>query len=125
MVQVQKGEQVPRKRDFFYALDVDPMYYIYIIYSTSSDKYYVGYTSDYERRLYEHNHQEFFNTYTSKHRPWVLKAVFECGDSEKEAIRIEHFIKKQKSRRFIEQMIKTEKFDSSLAQLVRVPRMRD
>jgi putative endonuclease len=101
------------------------MYYIYILYSPTSDLYYVGYTNDYVRRLNEHNHQDYFDTFTSKHRPWSLSAVFECGDSEKEAIKIERFIKKQKSRRFIEKMLKTEKFEGMLAQLVRVPHVRD
>jgi putative endonuclease len=65
------------------------MYYIYILYPASSDIYCVGFTNDHVRRLYEHNHQESFNTFTSKHRLWVLKAAFECGDSEKEAVQIE------------------------------------
>jgi putative endonuclease len=78
------------------------MYYTYIIYSPSSDIHYVGYSNDYQRRLNEHNEQDYFNTFTSKHRPWLLKAAFQCGDSEKEAIRIERFIKKQKSKLFIQ-----------------------
>jgi len=71
------------------------MYYIYILYSERSDKYYIGYTSDYQRRLTEHNTTER-STYTSKHRPWRLEAVFECGESESEAMKLEAFIKKQK-----------------------------
>jgi putative endonuclease len=101
------------------------MYYIYIIHSPSSDIHYVGYSNDYQRRLNEQNEQDYFNTFTSKHRPWLLKAAFQCGDSEKEAIRIERFIKKQKSKFFIERMIKAEKFEGDLAQLVRVPQLRD
>jgi putative endonuclease len=77
------------------------MFYIYILYSSSSDIYYLGYSVDPHRRLKEHNTSSF-NTFTSKHRPWVRKAVFECGSSEKEAIRIERFIKRQKSRKLID-----------------------
>ena len=101
------------------------MFYIYIIYSPSADKHYVGYSSDPQRRLIEHNTKPF-NTYTSKYRPWILKAVFECNEKEAEAIKIERFIKKQKSRKLIEQLI-DEKFTPSgyLAQLVRVPWVRD
>ena len=101
------------------------MYYIYILLSTSSDLYYVGYTNDYARRFKEHNEQDTFNTFTSKHRPWVLKAIFECGHLEKEAIKIERFIKKQKSRVFLEKLILAENFSGPLAQLVRVPKLRD
>jgi putative endonuclease len=54
-----------------------------------------------------------------------VKAVFHCSESEEEAIRIERFIKKQKSRSFIERMLKSEEFDGVLAQLVRVPQVRD
>ncbi len=57
------------------------MYYIYIIYSDSANLYYVGYTNDPKRRLIEHNTNPH-NTFTSKHRPWVMKALFECGMSE-------------------------------------------
>jgi len=91
----------------------------------SSDIYYVGYTNDYERRITEHNYQDHFNTFTSKHIPWIIKAVFQSGASEKEAMRIERFIKKQKSRIFIEKLLKTERPDGVLAQLVRVPHVRD
>ncbi|MBW7889979.1 MAG: GIY-YIG nuclease family protein [Chitinophagaceae bacterium] len=45
------------------------MYFIYILYSVASDIYYVGYTTDINRRLNEHNYQEHFNTFTSNHRP--------------------------------------------------------
>ena len=74
------------------------MYYIYILYSAVADKYYVGYTNDYTRRLLEHNNS-LENTYTSKHRPWKIMAVFECSIVEKEAIQIERFIKKQKKQK--------------------------
>ena len=65
------------------------MFYIYIIYSSSSDLYYIGYSNNPQRRLNEHN-TKVFQTFTSKHRPWILKAVFECDFSEREAIRIEN-----------------------------------
>lgn len=57
----------------------------------------VGYTKDLLERLHQHNHIGY-NTFTSKYRPWVLKAAFECGESESDAVRIERFINKQKSR---------------------------
>ena len=100
------------------------MFYIYILYSRSANKYYIGSTGDYQRRLSEHNATER-NTYTSKYRPWELAAVFECGDNLSQAIRIERFIKKQKSRAFIEKLIASECFKGELAQLVRVPNFRD
>ena len=80
------------------------MYYIYILQSESSDHYYCGYSDEPWRRTVEHNTKPF-NTYTSKYRPWVLVAVFECSENESRTIRIERFIKKQKSRKFIEKLI--------------------
>jgi putative endonuclease len=56
------------------------MYYIYILYSAVSDVYYVGYTSNYLNRLEQHN-TSLHNTFTSKHRPWKLAAVFEAGST--------------------------------------------
>ena len=100
------------------------MFYLYILYSASSDKYYVGYTNNPERRLHEHNNGEF-TTYTSKHRPWVLMAVYECGEVEAGAIKIERFIKKQKRRSLIEKLIEGIELRGILAQLVRVPQVRD
>ena len=101
------------------------MYYIYILYSPSFDKYYVGYSSDPLRRLTEHNTKPF-NTYTSKYRPWFLKATFKCSEIEREAIWAERFIKKQKSRRLLQQLCDPSFVPTGfLAQLVRVPDIRD
>ena len=101
------------------------MFYIYILYSSSADKYYVGYSHNPSKRLIEHNTKPF-NTYTSKYRPWVLAAMFACSQNEAAVIQIERFIKKQKSRKFIEQLINPDFIpQNKLAQLVRVPHMRD
>jgi len=80
------------------------MYYIYFIYSKSSEKYYLGYTNDPERRLIEHNTKDF-NTYTKKHRPWELAHSLPVSDIRGDAVKIERFIKKQKSRNLIEKII--------------------
>ena len=102
------------------------MFYIYILYSPSADKYYVGYTSDPENRLKEHNEQIAFNTFTSKFRPWQMAALFECGPNENEAIQVERFIKKQHSRQLIERLLQPDFIPAGkLARLVRVPHVRD
>ena len=67
-------------------------------------KYYVGYSLDPWKRVIEHNTSQH-NTITSKFRPWELVAVFMIGDSDKEAFRIERFIKKQKSETLIRKLI--------------------
>ncbi|HEX5150081.1 MAG TPA: GIY-YIG nuclease family protein [Parafilimonas sp.] len=101
------------------------MLFIYILYSVSADKFYIGYSDNPLRRLHEHNTKPF-NTFTSKYRPWELKAVFECGLIEKNAMQIEKFIKQQKSRRLIEKLVDPDFIPNGfLAHLVRVPHMRD
>ena len=101
------------------------MFYIYIIYAQKFDKFYVGSSQDPWNRLIKHNTSPF-NTFTSKYRPWVLKAVFEVGETRGEALRIEKFIKKQKSRTLLLQLIEpTFKPSGKLAQLVRVPHVRN
>jgi putative endonuclease len=93
------------------------MFYIYILYSLPADRYYVGHTDNWQRRFDEHNQSEKI-TFTAKHRPWLLKAVFECGTERGEAMKIEAFIKKQKSRKLIERMIEGTDLQGVLAQLV-------
>ena len=100
------------------------MFYIYILYSETSAIYYVGYTNDVDRRLKEHNSPEN-NSFTGKHQPWTLKRAFVTGTSRSKAMKIEKFIKRQKSKVFIEKVIDNPISIDFIAQLVRVPRPRD
>jgi len=100
------------------------MYSIYIIYSESADKYYVGYTSDVDLRVENHNSSSF-KSFTSKYRPWVLAASFEVSNNRANAMKIEKFIKKQKSRKFLVKIISNINNREFINQLVRVPFERD
>ncbi|RZK52584.1 MAG: GIY-YIG nuclease family protein [Pedobacter sp.] len=100
------------------------MFYLYILYSDSSDKYYVGYTDNVERRWYEHNNGER-TTYTSKHRPWALRKSIALNDNRGFAMKIEKAIKRLKSRIIIEKIISEVNNVEDLARLVRVPMHRD
>ena len=101
------------------------MYYLYIIYSPGADLFYVGVSQDPQRRLIEHNSNPH-TTFTSRHRPWVLKAIFQAGPTLGDAMKLERFIKKQKNRKIIESLC-DESFVPTgiLAQMVRVPHVRD
>ncbi len=44
--------------------------YTYILFSKTSNKYYIGSTADYKKRLLAHNKGS--STYTKKFRPWKL-----------------------------------------------------
>jgi putative endonuclease len=101
------------------------MFYIYILHAESSDKFYVGYTADPDRRIVEHNHSDR-NTFTAKYRPWRIAALFKVSEVESEAVKIERFIKKQKSRKLIGKVIQPDLVGTgTLASLVRVPHLRD
>jgi putative endonuclease len=100
------------------------MFYIYIIYSETFDKYYIGQTDNCERRLNEHNTSKH-TTFTSKYRPWVLAAYFEVGNDRGIARKIENKLKSLKSREIISKLVKHSGDSLFLAQLVRVPTHRD
>src|SRR5699024_7408845 len=94
-------------------------YYVYILYSSSADKYYMSSSSDPWKRLISHNRVPY-KIYTSKYRPWGLRAVDIAGSTRSTAEGYERFIKRQKSRRLLEKLI-TPGFEprGKLAQLVR------
>lgn len=62
-------------------------------------RYYIGYSQDPWNRLIEHNNNSS-DTYTGKTKDWEFKTIFEVNENRSDAIRIEKFIKKQKSRKF-------------------------
>ena len=74
------------------------MFTVYILFSSSIDKYYVGYTNDLERRLTEHNRKK--GKYSDGGIPWRLVHQ-EDYESKSEAMNREKFIKSQKSRQYI------------------------
>jgi len=78
------------------------IFIVYIIYSTSLDKYYIGYTSNLEKRLLEHNGG--ISDYTSKASDWLLK-YSESFPSRELAMKREKEIKKKKSRKYLEWLI--------------------
>ena len=78
-------------------------YYLYILYSETIDHYYVGSSSDPERRVCRHNAGA--TTSTKRGRPW--KIVFtETYSTKKEAINRENYLKRMKSRIYLESIIK-------------------
>jgi putative endonuclease len=78
------------------------MFTLYIIYSARLDRFYIGYTNDFQRRISEHNRIK--GKYTDKGIPWLLVYSKEYR-SKKEAMNRERFIKQMKSRQFILELI--------------------
>jgi putative endonuclease len=79
------------------------MFFVYIIYSQKLDKFYTGYTEDLVQRLDQHN--SGFSKYTSKADDWNLMFSKEF-ETRLLAHRYELAIKKKKSRKYIEWLIK-------------------
>ncbi len=80
------------------------MHYLYILYSAILDKYYVGETVDIKQRLASHNTGLYKGAYTKAAQDWELKLSF-VFENRKKSLEAERFIKRMKSRKFIEKVI--------------------
>lgn len=72
---------------------------VYIMYSISLGKYYVGQTQDINNRILQHNSGK--GKYTSKGIPWRLIQTFECINRT-EAVKLELKIKKRGIQRYLQ-----------------------
>jgi putative endonuclease len=84
-------------------------YCVYILYSDSLDKFYIGSTHDLALRIHIHNNPHEGRKFTAKGIPWMLKLRIDCID-KRHAVLIESKIKSIKSRKFIERLIVDEDF---------------
>lgn len=76
---------------------------VYILYSNTADKYYVGYTADdIEERLRKHNSNH--SGFTGHHSDWQIKFA-EVYTTKTDAMIREKQIKNWKSRKMIESLI--------------------
>jgi putative endonuclease len=83
-----------------------PMFYIYILQSESSGRFYIGHTNNLDRRLAEHNDPASKNSLTTKRfsGPWQL-VHSEQFATRSEAMAREKQIKSWKSRAAIRDLI--------------------
>ena len=79
------------------------MNWVYILYSTELDTYYVGETANLEDRLFRHNNSG--SRSTKKAQDWKLVYQEEFA-TRAEAVRREREIKAKKSRTYLERLIK-------------------
>ena len=75
------------------------MYQVYVLYSPSFGKIYIGYTSDLDARLRSHN-EESTKGYTKRYRPWEV-VYTENYESRSEAMRREKALKGGQGRKWI------------------------
>ena len=81
------------------------MFYIYIIYSKTSDVYYKGFSEDISQRLSYHNENK--SRYTANKGPWEL-VYSKSFETKKEAL-IEELRLKKLNRKSLEALINNQK----------------
>jgi len=95
------------------------MFFVYALYSEDSNKIYIGYSSDPDKRLFSHN-DERSSGWTSKFRPWKLIYTEKCVSKTAALIR-EKQLKTSRGRDFVWSYITNNKthFEHEAAGLVR------
>jgi len=78
-------------------------FYTYIIYSSLIDKYYVGETENISDRMVQHNSKFYPNSFTLSAGDWELFLLIQF-ETRSQARKFETFVKRMKSRKFIESL---------------------
>jgi|TARA_R110000737_G_scaffold182215_1_gene205636 putative endonuclease len=77
-------------------------FYVYILFSESIDKHYIGQTNNLENRLKRHN--SGYEKFTKKGKPWIVKFSITLN-SRSEAMRLEKKLKNLKSNKLLNEWI--------------------
>lgn len=77
---------------------------MYIIDSNKLNRFYIGESKNPNIRLEQHNSHYFKNNFTKASTDWKLMLTFECKNKY-DALYLEQFIKRMKSKKFIEKVI--------------------
>ena len=89
------------------------MHYLYIIYSEKIDKHYIGETPDVENRLIQHNTHYFKTNFSKSANDWKLLLKYPC-ENRKESLFLERFLKRMKSRKFLQKVIAYPEISSDI-----------
>ena len=81
------------------------MNFVYILYSESLKKYYIGEALDLEQRVEQHNSGFYNSAFTKQVSDWILYHSIAC-DNRVQARKIETHIKKMKSIVYIQNLKK-------------------
>ena len=95
-------------------------FFVYILYSEKANKYYVGHTSDVQKRFWEHNNPGTTTKFTAKYLPWKLMAHFFVSETRADALAVERFIKNQKSRKFLSKIIQNNSDKFFIAEIIKM-----
>ena len=88
----------------FFVLIPFEMHSLYIIYSKKLNRYYTGETNDISERLRKHNDHSYKYAFTTAAADWELKLIKEI-ETKEQAVYLEKFIKRMKSKVFIQKVI--------------------
>jgi putative endonuclease len=80
-------------------------FHVYILYSATLNKYYIGHTRQLDDRLFRHTNSGSKSTKAAN--DWQL-LYSETYPTRSDAMKRESYIKKQKSRQFIESLLKSK-----------------
>ena len=94
------------------------MHFVYIIYTRSFDKYYVGESIDPVERALQHNKGLYKGASTSFAKDWELKLTLSVATKE-DASKIDRFIKSLKSKKFIIKLISDDAFLQGFKKIVK------
>ena len=78
-------------------------HFVYIIYSPSTAKFYVGETITVQGRLEQHNIGHYHHASTKFAKDWTIYLQIECTNRS-EALKLENFIKKMKNKKFYQKL---------------------
>lgn len=78
------------------------MFFVYVLYSTSLHRRYIGKTENVDRRLSEHNNG--LSTWTKKGIPWKL-IYYEAYLLPSDATKRELFLKSGRGREYLDQLL--------------------
>ena len=85
------------------------MHFVYIIYTPTFERYYVGESIDPIARVFQHNNGFYKGSSTSYAKDWELKLMLPVVAKE-DGVKIERHIKSMKSKTFILNLISDEVF---------------
>jgi putative endonuclease len=90
-------------------------HFVYILYSESADRFYVGETCNIELRIQQHNSGFYKSAFSKKASDWNLFWSVDCK-SRTQALKIEKHIKKMRNRTFYQNLTKYPEMTEKLLQ---------
>jgi len=76
---------------------------VYILFSLSIDKFYIGYSSHIEERVRFHNDINKNRIWTKRGQPWEKFFVIE-GLTKSQALKVEKYIKRMKFKKYLQEL---------------------